>query len=160
MGIPGYTEALVEEVDNEISVFRVPQLPSRKFSSQHLIRLTMVIDVLTVSSPVPSSDGLDSIKEYAHSLLKSLPELGTDGQELPSPSDEPENSNSQRHGKGILPTRNGRGSHDPEENEPENRDLFDDVRWTDVEKEASGGLVGCREAVEILTRNPKKGMLR
>ncbi len=26
------------------------------------------------------------------------------------------------------------------------------------EKETEGGLSGCREAVEILTRNPKKGM--
>jgi hypothetical protein len=37
------------------------------------------------------------------------------------------------------------------------QDRPDDVRWTDLEKEAEGMLAGCREAVEILTRNPKKG---
>jgi len=32
------------------------------------------------------------------------------------------------------------------------------LREREREREDEGGLTGCREAVEILTRNPKKGM--
>ena len=99
-----------------------------------------------------SSNTLDSIKDYARSLLRSL-------SEKVSLSDELGLLNPPRHA-GDDAVGNGKGSlsQGGKQNGPTHHDRLDDVRWTDLEKEAEGGLAGCREAVEILTRKVKKGV--
>jgi hypothetical protein len=95
---------------------------------------------LTVSPPVASfSNNLESIKDYARSLLRSLPEKASLSVGPPRHDDETNHTQGKK------------------QNGPTHQDRLDDIRCTDLEKEAEGGLAGCREAVEILTRNPKKG---
>jgi len=140
--MPG-TEAIVEENINEaqMNVLRVPQLPSRAFLSRFL---GQVLIFWIVSSPIAtSSNNLESIRDYARSLLNSLPDKT-------SLSNEPRQSTMGNGSHVHAGKQNGTAKTTP-------HDRVDDVRWTDLEKEAEGGLAGCREAVEILTRNPKKG---
>ena len=62
---------------------------------------------------------------------------------------------SQKTSSLVVPRYDENASHTQgrKQNGPTHQDRLDDIRWTDLEKEAEGGLAGCREAVKILTRN-------
>jgi len=134
--------------------------------------------IASSSSSLPSANTLESIREYAQTLLASLPppvpksnDKTGSGPSSPSPlspvSPESESPLSLSSAVGdplngtlVMPTvvhkevaGNGkqRAIHLPEE-----------LRKVESERERvdEGGLTGCRESVEILTRNPKKGSFR
>lgn len=111
------------------------------------------------AAPIPSVPvgTYEDLQGYARRLLSSFPE----------PSSASERSNrikiKQRSISPLpqqLPSQNGNGNvHDGDASrrpgsakEEEGRRIERELEWED-----EGGLTGCREAVEILTRNPKKG---
>jgi hypothetical protein len=119
---------------------------------------------------------LDSIRDYARSLLASLPEPIRDDDEIKRSSGKAkmtavplEGSSSGARDESM---KNGAASHDSGKmlngNGAATMGDGDASRWhlngaeelkrmeNDREKVDEGGLTGCREAVEILTRNPKK----
>jgi len=96
------------------------------------------------ASSLATSNTLESIREYARSLLDSVSNDGS-----PRVGSATTNGNgSVAHNGHAAMTQRRSTVHRPE-----------DVRRieSEREKESEGGLTGCREAVEILTRNPKKG---
>jgi hypothetical protein len=122
---------------------------------------------------IPSGNTLDSIRDYARSLLASLPEPIRDDDEVKRASGKAkmtlEGSSSSANDESM---KNGVASHGGSKmsngNGATTVDNDDASRWhpngaeelkrveNDREKVDEGGLTGCREAVEILTRNPKK----
>lgn len=115
--------------------------------------------------PAPSllsstTNTLESIQDYAQSLLASLPdpvseeEDGTSADIESSPSsndDSYHNGNRHQHGSNGAQTHNGK----------QRNIRRDELRRKESERERveEVSLTGCREAVEILTRNPKKGQI-
>lgn len=85
-----------------------------------------------------ASNTIESIKEYARSLLVTFPD---------SKKVDEEERIYVNGFHGVEEGSFGNGMEVP-------RSATDQMA---KEKEAEGGLSGCREAVEILTRNPKKG---
>jgi hypothetical protein len=82
-----------------------------------------------------ASNTLESIKDYARSLLASLPDSKN------NPPSSVVHDVNKPNGHGVELSRSVKRAEE------------------EREKNTEGGLSGCREAVEILTRNPKKGML-
>ena len=115
---------------------------------------TSIDEFDSAASSTPSSsadDTLESLRSYGASLVATLPNAkgksrvdatdkvqSSDGTE--SPITDGTVRNARRHG-------NRKGSEDSSTVE-QDRELADE-----------GGLTGCREAVELLTRNQKKGEL-
>jgi len=96
------------------------------------------------ASSLPTSNTLGSIREYARSLLNSIPDDGS-----------PKIGSTTTNGNGSV-VHNGHAETPRRRltaHRPEDVCRIESER----EKESEGGLTGCREAVEILTRNPKKG---
>ena len=86
------------------------------------------------------------LQDYARRLLSSFPDPTASGVriKLPAESISPVAQNGNWHGNGIR----GVAWNAEEEGRRLERER---------EREEEGALTGCREAVEILTRNPKKG---
>jgi len=121
-----------EATDSGKDIHNVPFLSSRTSFSVHFNLMFFFTFGKAIS---PASNTLESIKEYARSLLLSFP----DNKNNPPLSvmydvDKP-------NGHGVELSRSVKRAEE------------------EREKNTEGGLSGCREAVEILTRNPKKGML-
>ncbi|KAJ3483506.1 hypothetical protein NLJ89_g12057 [Agrocybe chaxingu] len=138
VGMPG-TEAKVVESMPEMQkgLLQIPRMPSSSSSSS-----------------IPSSNTLESIRDYARSLLASLP----DAREEQSKSD-PDSPSSPLANDGAKANGENNGNTNGNGNAKRRSILRpEEMRRTESEreKEAEGGLTGCREAVEILTRNPKK----
>lgn len=119
---------------------------------------------------------MDSIRDYARSLLASLPEPIRDDDEVQRSSgkgkmtasplegssssacDESMKNGVAGHGSGKIPNGNGAaimGNGDASHQHLNGAEELKRIE-NDREKVDEGGLTGCREAVEILTRNPKK----
>ena len=130
--------------------------------------------VASSSPTLSTSNTFESIKDYAHSLLKLLPEHGETQDsglhslypDKPGPpissrsgdSDQEANDVSMMNGN-ANPHEMGKKCQNGKRVPKRSRSRrAEDLRWTELEREkvAEGGLTGCREAVEILTRNPKK----
>ncbi|KAF9527145.1 Rgp1-domain-containing protein [Crepidotus variabilis] len=148
VGMPG-TEAKVEEnkeMQQPNGLLRVPSLSS------------------TPSSTLGSSGTLESIRDYARSLLESFPESTFHNRgSISSPTLDPDfisHPGTNGTANGHLPNDHSKqmnGTLIP----PPKRMMStrsEELRRIEMEREreAEGGLTGCREAVEILTRNPKK----
>ncbi|TFK38749.1 Rgp1-domain-containing protein [Crucibulum laeve] len=108
-----------------------------------------------VTTPQASTWTYDEVKEYAQQLLASLPDPEATGVRIKLPAESVassvhENGNTNGNGNG-----NGNASNSEE---AEWRRAAQEARRKEKEREREeeGGLTGCREAVEILTRNPKK----
>ncbi len=142
--------------------------------------MIIIFYVVASSSPVLStSNTLESIKDYARSLLKLLPEhtvvspetqesdlhslssdkLGSPSSSRSGDSGQEENNVAMMNGNGNCHETVMRHQTGKQATKKARTIRVDDLRWTELENEkvAEGGLTGCREAVEILTRNPKKG---
>lgn len=109
----------------------------------------------SVASPILSSstdDTLESLRSYAASLLATLPQdksrADTSNVCLQSP-DGIDNPGANGAGGNVLNGKHKASS--------EREELWRIER--DREPVDEGGLTGCREAVELLTRNPRKGEL-
>lgn len=91
--------------------------------------------ILFIHSSAPTSKAggtFNDLKNYGHKLLASFP------------NPEPHASDIQVHAEPVVSPFSERSE----------RDI-----WREREREEDlGVLTGCREAVEILTRNPKKGL--
>ncbi|KAF8816608.1 Rgp1-domain-containing protein [Phlegmacium glaucopus] len=112
------------------------------------------LSIASVTSPKPSlltDDTLESLRSYAASLVATLPKA-KDNSRADTPlshvqtSDDTDSPSANRTGGNA---RNGKykASAEPEK-------LWRIER--DREPADAGGLTGCREAVELLTRNPRK----
>ena len=104
----------------------------------------MRLKALIASASSFKNGSLEELKEYAQRLVASLPAPRLNGDEkveVQSLSD------------GV----NGNHVHHHYLVDPERLIQLEEMRKK--ETEAEGGLTGCREAVEILTRNHKKGRL-
>ena len=105
----------------------------------------MRLKALIASASSFKNGSLEELKEYAQRLVASLPAPRLNGNEekveVQSLSDE----------------ANGDHVHYHHLVDPERLMQLEEMRKK--ETEAEGGLTGCREAVEILTRNHKKGRL-
>ncbi len=104
---------------------------------------------------------MDSIREYARSLLASLPadSEGALDNGLPTPTAFSSGDSLKVNGSTGPLAENGNGVvHVDADVEPLHLNRPTELRRieSEREKEDEGGLTGCREAVEILTRNPKK----
>ncbi|KAF9552700.1 Rgp1-domain-containing protein [Agrocybe pediades] len=124
-GMPGWEAKVKEEPrDKYKNALSIPQLPS----SNNL-----------------STNTLESIQEYARSLLASLPEPVPSQNQLESPSS---SSSSSAPSPSSATNSDSNGRHHK----------ADELRRTENERERVEEVIqiGCREAVEILTRNPKK----
>ncbi|KAF9475530.1 Rgp1-domain-containing protein [Pholiota conissans] len=157
VGMPG-TEAIVVENTNHLLEKGAHLTLSRLPSSS--------------SSPsISSEDTLESIRNYARSLLASLPDPVSDvevtnskGKKVLSPledkSSEPVNTKNGFEKDSSDKHQNGNGTAGISNGVASSHHLrgVDELKRTesDTEKVDEGGLTGCREAVEILTRNPKK----
>jgi len=120
---------------------RVPARSSRAYSSfQHLSLQIFIPDLISCIIEAPPGGTFDDLQDYAHRLLASFPEPGS--------------------GVRIkLPPEHVRQSEEIERDWERKREREEErLREREREREDEGGLTGCREAVEILTRNPKKGM--
>ncbi|KDR68796.1 hypothetical protein GALMADRAFT_231119 [Galerina marginata CBS 339.88] len=146
VGMPG-TEAKVVE---ECTIIRFDADTQFSFSA-------------STSPSFPSTNTLESIQEYARSLLASLPDpLPEDDavQDGPSSSEDAETSASSAegpsNGHGTIKAKNGAEVQNGKRSAVHHRAA--ELRRTESERERveEGSLAGCREAVEILTRNPKK----
>ncbi|KIM39016.1 hypothetical protein M413DRAFT_447380 [Hebeloma cylindrosporum] len=144
VGMPG-TEAKVVEIPEETrkNMLGIQHLPS-------------------ASPSLSSVDTLESIREYAQALLASLPppvpkssDTGSGPSSPLSPADS-ESPLSLSPAAGIPQN----GAHKDIAGNGKQRALhpLEELRRVESERERvdEGGLTGCREAVEILTRNPKK----
>ncbi|RDB27414.1 hypothetical protein Hypma_004304 [Hypsizygus marmoreus] len=98
-----------------------------------------------VPSPSSAIGGtFDDLQDYARRLLASFPEPGASGVRMKLPAESISPVPQQQHfGNGEA----WEGSGLSEESRRLEREM---------ERSEEGGLTGCREAVEILTRNPKK----
>ncbi|KAG1855996.1 Rgp1-domain-containing protein, partial [Suillus subluteus] len=96
------------------------------------------------SPTVSPCDSLDDLRAYGERLLDTFPAEGSTGVRIKEPAESvPENIPSSSS-SGLA---SGSGS----------QAVLDPLRAFEREKEGGEGeLTGCREAVEILTRNPKK----
>ncbi|CAA7266333.1 unnamed protein product [Cyclocybe aegerita] len=138
VGMPGTEAKVVESMpETQKGLLQIPRMPSSS------------------SSPsLSSSNTLESIRDYARSLLASLADSseGQSKSDPESPSSPLTNDGAEANGRRNGNT-NGNGN-------AKRRSILrpEEMRRTESEreKEAEGGLTGCREAVEILTRNPKK----
>lgn len=118
---------------------KLPVILSRKaISLSHHLTYSQPNFVASSSSAIEGT--FEDLQDYARRLLASFPEPGTSGVRIKLPAES------------VSPV-------------PQNVDALsrawqdDDARRLEREREREeeGGLTGCREAVEILTRNPKKG---
>lgn len=93
------------------------------------------------------------LQDYAHRLLESFPDPGASGVRIKLPAE------------GVSPVRQDWGGSEGRGGaweEVERERAMEEVRRREREREREeeGGLTGCREAVEVLTRNPKKGVFQ
>lgn len=128
----------------------------------HLHPISLPIVHLASSTPgIEPANTLDSIRDYARALLASLPPENGDANSdrgLSTPTVASNEDGTKRNGTGPL-AENGNGAvHVDADVEPLHLNRPGALRRAESEKEKEdeGGLTGCREAVEILTRNPKK----
>ncbi|KJA20825.1 hypothetical protein HYPSUDRAFT_68151 [Hypholoma sublateritium FD-334 SS-4] len=114
------------------------------------------------SGGIAPANTLDSIREYARSLLASLPADNGDTSDKGLSTSTFSVISSKKDGTKMNstgpPVENGNGAIYDADVEPFHLNRPADLRRAESEKEKEdeGGLTGCREAVEILTRNPKK----
>jgi hypothetical protein len=96
-----------------------------------------------LSSSKGIAETFGDLQDYAQRLLTSFPDPLASGVriKIPAESISPVAQNGTWHGNGV-------GWNAEEEGRRLERER---------EREEEGSLTGCREAVEILTRNPKKG---
>lgn len=119
--------------------------PSRTFSN-----LQSGFPSNKISTAIASAKGVgetfDDLQDYAQRLLTSFPDPSASGVriKLPAESISPVVPNENWTGGGLS----GVGWNAEEEGRRLERER---------ERVEEGALTGCREAVEILTRNPKKG---
>jgi hypothetical protein len=97
-------------------------------------------------APTTSPYGsLDDLRAYGERLLETFPAEGSTGVRIKEPAESVPESVPSSSSSGLA---SGSGS----------QAFPDPLRAFEREKEGGEGeLTGCREAVEILTRNPKKG---
>lgn len=103
---------------------------------------------MTLASSLSGATFAD-LQQYIQRLLVSLPDQESGNTGIKSPL-------------GSIPAvSNIRKNGDAVEYDLQQARAIEEVRRREKEREREdeGGLTGCREAVEILTRNPKKGML-
>jgi hypothetical protein len=100
-------------------------------------------------APAPTPCGsLDDLRAYGERLLETFPAEGSTGVRIKEPAESvpesvPSSSSSSSSSSGFA--SGSKAASDP-------------LRALEREREErEGELTGCREAVEILTRNPKKG---
>lgn len=137
---------VVEETGKKTKDLGNSFLPSRTFF--HVCIPTCVL--IGCQTALLSSNGVvetfNDLQDYAQRLLTSFPDPTASGVriKLPAESISPVTQNGNWHGNGIR----GVVWNAEEEGRRLERER---------EREEEGALTGCREAVEILTRNPKKG---
>lgn len=101
------------------------------------------------STPSPTTSpcgSLDDLRAYGERLLETFPTEGSTGVRIKEPAESVPESVPSSSSSGLA---SGSGS----------QAVLDPLRAFEIEREKEGGegeLTGCREAVEILTRNPKK----
>ncbi|KAG1814344.1 Rgp1-domain-containing protein [Suillus subaureus] len=101
------------------------------------------------STPSPTTSpcgSLDDLRAYGERLLETFPAEGSTGVRIKEPAESVPESVPSSSSSGLA---SGSGS----------QAVLDPLRAFEIEREKEGGegeLTGCREAVEILTRNPKK----
>ena len=107
---------------------------------------------------------LKLLPEHAETQDSDLHSVYPDKQASPissrsGDSDQEENDVSMMNGNGNARELGGKRQNGRQVPKRSRSRRAEDLRWTELEREkvAEGGLTGCREAVEILTRNPKKG---
>ncbi|KAF8168504.1 Rgp1-domain-containing protein [Crassisporium funariophilum] len=137
----------------------MPGLEAKVIEENKEVQKNRLNTVQLPTSPSPLSlfpeNTLESLRSYASSLLATLPNQ-TNGkgkrradEELPpSPPDSSEKA---------VPPRNANGNAKQKERLDGNTET--EEAWKkerEREREDEGGLTGCREAVEIMTRIPKK----
>ncbi len=96
------------------------------------VKGSVVEDVAVRRKVKPGTGSLEELKGYAERLVGAIPDPSTNGVKIKIPAEMVDEADREWR-------RRYSSSH-----------TDDDV--------GGGGLSGCREAVEILTRNPKKGM--
>ena len=120
-----------------------PFVPTRTFSKSQF-HLPFLIGCRTALTPsIGVTDTFGDLQDYAQRLLMSFPDPSASGVriKLPAESISPVVQNGHWNGNAV-------GWNAEEEGRRLERER---------EREEEGALTGCREAVEILTRNPKKG---
>lgn len=113
------------------------------------------LDKASTPSSFTSTNTRESIQEYARSLLASLPD--------PVPQENGDSSPSSTESGPSFGTGNSEdGGTDGQAGKRINLRRAEELRRTESERERveEVNLTGCREAVEILTRNPKKGIYK
>ncbi|KAG2128752.1 Rgp1-domain-containing protein [Suillus bovinus] len=145
-------------VYNWVSVSR-PQrpydllLPVRKHEGEKVIDLSSACGdskkdlspSSSKSSPTTTPDGsLDDLRAYGERLLETFPAEGSSGVRIKEPAESVPES---------VPSSSGLASGSKVTSDPLR--AFERERERELEG-GEGELTGCREAVEILTRNPKK----
>ncbi|PPQ84542.1 hypothetical protein CVT25_007612 [Psilocybe cyanescens] len=134
VGMPGTEAKVMEEAtETNTNLLSIPRLPSS-----------------STTASFPSTNTRESIQEYARSLLASLPD--------PVPQEDGDSSPSSADGPSIGTGGNEDGVGDGQNGKRRNMRRAEELRRTESERERveEVNLTGCREAVEILTRNPKK----
>lgn len=102
-------------------------------------------EIALTTSPCGS---LDDLRAYGERLLETFPAEGSTGVRIKEPAESvPESVPSSS--SGLASGSGSQATSDPLR-------AFARERETEMEG-GEGELTGCREAVEILTRNPKKG---
>ncbi|KAF8972454.1 Rgp1-domain-containing protein [Flammula alnicola] len=151
VGMPGTEAKVVEDTkDAQKGMLSLASLPS------------------SLSSPaLPSANTLESIRDYARSLLASFPDpvqnegetqSSEGGDSLLSPPEGSSNGKGEaQNGAGHNGVGNGSVADHANGKQRYSLKAEELLRLeSEREKVEEGGLTGCREAVEILTRNPKK----
>jgi hypothetical protein len=147
-GLPDSQGKVVEETSDRTKSLGKSLLPNRTFLKSSILASLLMGHSTALTSSKGIAETFGDLQNYAQRLLTSFPDPLASGVRIKIPAESISlvAQNGTWHGNGV-----GAVGWNAEE---EGRRLE-----REREREEEGSLTGCREAVEILTRNPKKGWI-